>query len=195
MYSKLVSGCGGFFLKVNKQPEIYPSHYRIEGNEFTREMKPKHQKWDLDPQNRKQRDRVCCGDRHLFQQWQQGHQPSERDLWRTARKTKHATASPKPVGKKAVSIQNRTTISPSKSHWFFSLREKTWPNRRSSDVCCCLSSCHGWEHLVFTWAHSVSVYCLVKWDISVLLIMNIWLERRPACVTPYMASALVQWWK
>lgn len=127
MYSKLVSGCGGFFLKVNKQPEIYPSHYRTEGNEFTREMKPKHQKWDLDPQNRKQRDRVCCWDRHLFQQWQQGHQPSERDLWRTARKTKHATASPKPVGKKAVSIQNRTTISPSKSHWFFHLEKSHDP--------------------------------------------------------------------
>lgn len=81
MYSKLVSGCGGFFLKVNKQPEIYPSHYRIEGNKFTREMKPEHQKWDLGPQNRKQRDRVCCGDRHLFQQWQQGHQRETCGGW------------------------------------------------------------------------------------------------------------------
>lgn len=63
MYSKLASGCGGFVLKVSKQPEFYQSHYRIQGNEFTGEMKPRLE-MILDLQNKQN---SCWGDRQLFE--------------------------------------------------------------------------------------------------------------------------------
>lgn len=161
IYSKLASGWGGFFLKVNKRPEISRSHYRIQGNELTGKMKPKRLRWYFDLQNRKQNGRVCWGDssfssdskaisqhREIYWGWL-GWLNIHRHTFKNCRK----------------GIVN------TESQWD---KSHGWTKEAMLFLLCLLSS------LVTTGfhlgAHLTSVYFLVKWDISLLLIINIWLK-------------------
>ena len=42
--------------------------------------------------------------------------------------------------------------------------------------CSCFTFCHPGKPWVSPVAHLTSIYCLVKWDISILLLINIWLK-------------------
>ena len=45
--------------------------------------------------------------------------------------------------------------------------------------CSCFAFCHPDKPWVSPGAHLTSIYCPVKWDISILLLINIWLKTDP----------------